>query len=123
MFSVQSSGNFNKTRAWLKAMAEGDMFSDMDKYGQRGVDALSKATPYDRGITANAWEYRVIRTKTSVEIEWSNTNVVSGAKIAILLQYGHGTGTGGYIAGQDYINPAIQPVFDEIAASVLKKVK
>lgn len=88
-----------------------------------GVDALARSTPKDSGLTANSWDYVVTRTGDSVSIYWTNTNVNDGAQIAILLQYGHGTGTGGFVAGQDYINPAIQPIFDKIQEDVWRKVK
>ena len=122
MFAVNTSGSYKNTLAFLKKVSNKGIFSDLDRYGRMGVDALSKATPYERGVTASSWTYKVISKKGSSGIEWSNTNVQSGANIAILLQYGHGTGTGGYVSGRDYINPAIQPIFDKIAKDVWKKV-
>ena len=122
MLSVQSSGSWKNTRAFLKHIADGKMFSDLDRYGRMGVDALSKATPMESGLTAHSWDYEVLRGKNASGVQWFNTNVHSGAPVAILLQYGHGTGTGGYVAGKDYINPAIQPIFDKIADDVWKKV-
>ena len=103
-------------------MAHGDIYSGLDKYGMTGVDALSSATPHESGLTASSWKYRVVRDKNHPRIEWYNTNVHHGAVIAVLLQYGHGTGTGGYVQGRDYINPAIRPVFDKIADDVWKEV-
>jgi hypothetical protein len=87
-----------------------------------GVDALAKATPSESGLTAKSWGYRIYRNRNSTGIEWYNSNENNGVNIAILLQYGHGTGTGGYVSGQDYINPAIRPIFDRIAEDVWKKV-
>jgi len=103
-------------------MSKGDIFLALEAYGQRGVDALANATPVDSGETANSWTYEVIRKHGYFSIVWSNTHVVEGRPIAILLQYGHATGTGGYVAGRDYINPAIRPIFDQIAADVWKVV-
>lgn len=100
-------------------MSDGDLFKDLDRFGRMGVDALASATPLDTGETASSWGYKVTNTKSSAGIQWYNTN----DKVAILLQYGHGTGTGGYVQGKDYINPAIQPIFDKIADDVWKKVK
>ena len=116
---LTSTGSYAKTEAWLTGLRGPKLLSDLDKYGKMGVRALEKATPVDEGDTRRSWEYRV--TKSS--IEWYNTHTNRGANIAILIQYGHGTGTGGYIQGRDYINPAIQPVFDQIAAEIGKKVK
>jgi hypothetical protein len=104
-------------------MAKGDLFSGLDHYGRMGVDALARATPVDTGLTASSWAYRIRREKGRVGIEWYNTHTVSGVQVAILIQYGHGTGTGGYVSGRDYINPAMQPLFDQIADDVWKKVK
>jgi len=98
------------------------MYSDFDRFGQMGVDALAAATPRDSGATANAWRYGIERSRKGMTIYWDNTNENKGAKIALLIQYGHGTGTGGYISGTDYINPSIKPVFDQIANDVWKKV-
>lgn len=123
MFSFTEQGNWEKTRAALKKLAGGDIFSDLDQYGKLGVQALSKATPMESGETARSWAYRVIRDPGRPGIEWYNTNKVAGkTSVAILIQYGHGTGTGGYVAGRDYINPAMRPIFDQIAADVWKKV-
>lgn len=123
MIGITSSGDLNKTRESLKALASGAVYSDLDQYGRMGVDALQKATPIDTSLTANSWQYRIIKDKKYAGIEWYNTNIVGGGTpVAILLQYGHGTGTGGYVAGRDYINPAMRPIFDKIAAEVWKKV-
>lgn len=123
MISINSSGSFKNTNSFLSRLLKGDIFSDLDRFGQMGVDALSNATPRDSGETAQSWRYKTIRKKGFIGIEWYNTNVVNGSNIAILIQYGHGTGTGGYVQGRDYINPAIQPIFDKIANDVWKKVK
>lgn len=122
MIEIVSSGSFNRTENFLKRILRGDLFSVLSQYGQAGVNALANATPVDSGLTAASWTFEVIRTKTSWEIVWRNTNVVAGRPVAILLQYGHGTGTGGYVTGRDYINPAILPIFDKIASDVWKVV-
>lgn len=119
MFQLTSSGSFSKTEAWLSKLEGQALLSDLNKYGKMGVNALAKNTPVDEGDTRNSWEYRINKNS----IEWYNTHTNRGANIAILIQYGHGTGTGGYIAGRDYINPAIQPIFDQIASDLWKKVK
>lgn len=121
MIRIESRGNHNKTSSFLTKLLRGDIYSDLNRYGEMGVEALSKATPVASSLTANSWEYRIIKGKRP-GIEWYNTNVVNGTPVAILIQYGHGTGTGGYVQGRDFINPAMQPVFDRIAADVWKKV-
>lgn len=118
MIRLTDSGSFKNTEAWLTRLTPKNLSADWDKYGRMGVSALQKATPIDDGDTRGSWSYKV--TKTA--IEWHNSHVNDGAVIAILIQYGHGTGTGGYVAGRDYINPAIKPIFDQIAADIWKKV-
>lgn len=116
-------GSYAKTESWLNKLAKGDPASTLDSLGRRGVAALASATPADSGLTARSWNYRVKRNSRSVTIEWYNTNVVNGFPVAIGLQYGHGTGTGGYIVGRDYINPAIKPVFDDIEKAIERAVR
>ena len=103
-------------------MLRGDQFRGLEAYGIRGVDALSSNTPRDSGLTAESWNYRIVKDPDHPRIEWFNDNVQNGSVIAILIQYGHGTGTGGYVEGRDYINPALRPVFDKIADDVWKEV-
>lgn len=122
MIGITSKGDLRNTRNWLKKLSSGDAYSDLDRYGRMGVEALRNSTPVDTSLTANSWRYRIIKDKKHVGIEWYNTNSAGGTPVAILLQYGHGTGTGGYVAGRDYINPAMRPIFDKIAADVWKKV-
>ena len=121
-FSFTSSGDFKKTEKFLKSLSEQDNFKTLDRFGRQGVVALSAATPVDSGETASSWYYEITRTKSSWTITFNNSNMVGGVPLAILLQYGHGTGTGGYVHGRDYINPAIQPVFDRIADEAWKAV-
>lgn len=122
MIHIMTSGSFAKTLGWLHRLKDGDIYKGLDSYGRKGVDALSRMTPRDSGATAEAWTYRITKSPGRVVISWDNTNVNDGVKIAILIQYGHGTGTGGYVTGTDYINPAIRPIFDQIATDVWKKV-
>lgn len=95
----------------------------LDTYGKAGVDALSSSTPVDTGKTARSWEYDIERSKNSVELSYHNTNIVNGVNIAVILQYGHSTRNGGYVPGRDYINPAVQPIFDEIESEAEKELK
>lgn len=120
--SFDISGDFEKTYDFLKRMSRGDAFKVLEKYGKLGVDALASATPIDSGETASSWTFEVEQTGSTYTINWLNTNVNGGVNIAIILQTGHGTGTGGYVQGRDYINPAIRPVFDKIANEVWREV-
>lgn len=124
IISIEVEKDSNETENFLKRAS--DIFqrkSVFDKYGEIGVDALRKGTPKDTGTTSESWYYEVKQDKSGVTIEWSNSNVVDGwCNIAVILQYGHGTGTGGYVKGIDYINPAMKPVFDEIANNLWKEV-
>lgn len=115
-------GNFNRVERFLNKVSNREYLNVLDKYGQMGVEALSKATPVDTGLTAQSWIYEIDRTSTTTTISWSNTNTNQGVNIAIILQYGHGTGTGGYVQGIDYINPAMRSVFDKIADQAWKEV-
>jgi hypothetical protein len=117
-----TSGSTARTQAFLTKMQSSDMFSGLEALAQEGVNALAAFTPVDSGLTAASWSYEIVRTSSSLSISWLNTNRNGTANIAVLLQYGHGTGTGGFISGYDYINPAIQPVFDRIAEEIWKKV-
>lgn len=123
MIRVTTKGDFNKTRDLLDRVRNGHLYHDLDQYGRIGVDILSRATPVRTSLTAHSWGYRVIRDRRKPGIEWYNTNVVNGTPVAILIQYGHGTGTGGYVQGRDYINPVMRPLFDHIANEIWKKVK
>lgn len=114
--SASASSSGDSTEAWLKRITSGpSLFSRLEKYGQAGVAALSAATPRDSGETAGAWFYEVIELQGSWSLVWGNNHVEDGRQIAILLQYGHGTRTGGYVEGRDYINPALRPIFDQAA--------
>lgn len=123
MIGIRVSGSFNKTISSLKNSMSDSIFSDLNRYGQLGVDALSKATPVESGETARSWRYEIRTTRRGISLIWLNDHVNDGVNIALLIQYGHGTGTGGYVAGYDYINPALRPIFDSIATEVWEKVK
>lgn len=116
MISFRQKGDFSKLNRYFERVKEAARVSVLDKYGQAGVAALSSATPVDSGETANSWFYEIEHTSTSATITFCNSHINKGVPIAIILQYGHGTGTGGWVEGRDYINPAIQPVFDKITS-------
>lgn len=123
MIVLTQSGNFNNTERFLKGAKKLDIKRILESYGREGVRALASATPVDSGLTADSWGFRITISKGSFSIVWTNSNVVKGVPIAIILQYGHGTGTGGYVQGRDYINPVIQPIFQKIADSVWLEVR
>lgn len=114
MINFRQTGDWSKTTNFMKRLKQRKYLKFLDKYGQRGVDALSSATPVDTGKTANSWSYEIRKNDKKVSIVFKNSNIVNGVPIAIILQYGHGTRNGGWVEGRDYINPAIQPIFDEI---------
>jgi hypothetical protein len=122
-FQLSSRGSF-KTEAWLQKVVKDTVFPSLDEYGRQGVAALSAATPTESGATSSSWYYEIKRDRKGVTIEWRNNHMAgnSNVPVAVLLQYGHGTGTGGYVQGRDFINPAIQPIMDRIAQDVWKVV-
>lgn len=122
MIGFRHKGDFSKTTSFLKRMKENNFIKDLDKYGQKGVDALASATPVDTGLTASSWYYKIEREDGIVKLNFCNSNIQNGVPIAIILQYGHATRNGGWIEGRDYINPAIQPIFDEIANNAWREV-
>ena len=122
MISFGGKGDFSKTIRYFTKLKNAMQLEILEKYGRAGVAALSSATPVDSGKTASSWTYEVSRSQTGATITFYNSNVNKGVNIAIILQYGHGTGTGGWVEGRDYINPAIQPVFDKMVESVWKEV-
>lgn len=122
MIGFRIKGDFKKANSYFEKLREVVKLGMLDKYGRLGVDALASATPVDTGLTAKCWEYRIERTASSASIIYYNTNRNKGVLIAVILQYGHGTGTGGWVEGRDYINPAIQPVFDKIAEDAWEEV-
>lgn len=122
MITFRQQGDFSKLTRYFERVKEAVKLGDLDKYGQAGVDALASATPSDSGLTASSWYYEIINQNGSARIIFKNSNINAGVPIAIILQYGHGTGTGGWVQGRDYINPAIQPIFDKIAEDAWKEV-
>ena len=122
MIRIVTKGDFNNTFRFLNKMSKFQINKILEKYGQMGVEALRSATPVDSGKTAESWGYEISIGKEGATIYWTNTNQNKGVYIAVILQYGHGTGTGGYVQGVDYINPAIRPVFDKIAEEAWMEV-
>lgn len=122
MITFRQKGDFSKLTRYLEKVKETVKLGDLDKYGREGVAALASATPVDTGLTANSWYYKIENQNGRVSISFLNSNVNKGVPIAIILQYGHGTRNGGWVQGRDYINPAIQPIFDKIVESAWKEV-
>ena len=122
LIRITTKGDFNNTFRFLNKMSKFQINKILEKYGQMGVEALRSATPIDSGKTAESWGYEISVGKEGATIHWTNTNQNKGVYIAVILQYGHGTGTGGYVQGIDYINPAIRPVFDKIAEEAWMEV-
>lgn len=122
MIRVTVKGDWSKTEKFLKHASKVELDSILNKYGQEGVRALQNATPIDTGKTASSWNYEIEYSKGSLSIIWTNSNVNNHVNIALILQYGHGTRNGGYVVGRDYINPAMQPIFDKIADDAWKEV-
>lgn len=122
MITFQQKGDFSKTTKFFEKLLNVVKLGELDRYGRQGVEALASATPKDTGRTAESWKYEIVRDRESATIRWYNTNENNGVNIAVILQYGHGTRNGGYVRGRDYINPAIQPVFDEIAETAWKEI-
>ena len=122
MITFRQKGDFSKLTRFLERAKEAVHLGDLDKYGRAGVAALASATPVDSGETASSWYYEITNKNGSAVISFRNSNVQNGVPIAIILQYGHGTGTGGWVQVRDYINPAIQPIFDQIANNAWKEV-
>ena len=122
MISFRHKGNFSKTEKYLRNMKAKKLFNALNKYGQEGVAVLMSATPIDTGKTAMSWRYEIVQENGSIRLIFCNDNIQNGVPIAIILQYGHGTRHGGWVEGRDYINPAIQPIFDKIAESCWREV-
>lgn len=123
MISFKQKGDFSNLSRFLEKAKESIKIGDLDRYGREGVAALSSVTPVDSGLTASSWYYKIERGNGSISISFHNSNIQNGVPIAIILQYGHGTRNGGWVEGRDYINPAIQPLFDKIADNAWKEVR
>lgn len=122
MISFRHKGDFSKLTRYFINAKESAKIKDLDKYGRMGVAALASATPVDSGLTARSWHYDITEKNGVIRLNFRNSNIQNGVPIAIILQYGHGTGTGGWVEGRDYINPAIQPIFDKITENAWKEV-
>ena len=122
MITFRQKGDFSKLTRYLERVKEVIRRGDLDKYGRAGVAALASATPIDTRLTASSWYYKIEHSNGSAVISFHNSNIQNGVPIAIILQYGHGTGTGGWVEGRDYINPAIRPIFDAIANDAWREV-
>lgn len=119
MITFTHKGDFSKTFKFLQRKINA---KDLTKFGELGVVALREATPKDTGVTADSWYYRIVEENGRLSIEWLNSNIQNGVPIAIILQYGHATGTGGWVEGIDYINPAIRPIFQSIADNAWREL-
>lgn len=122
MISFSHKGDFSKVTRYLERLKNAARLGILDKYGREGVAALASATPVDTGLTASSWSYDIEHGQGSATISFHNSNIQNGVPIAVILQFGHGTGTGGWVQGRDYINPAIQPLFDKIANDAWREV-
>lgn len=122
LISIRNTGNFQKTDRFLSGLIGVHYMRKLRKYGEKGVAALREATPKDSGKTAEAWSYEITQDPGRTAIYWKNSHVENGVNIAVILQYGHGTRTGGFVEGIDYITPAIRPIFEEMANAVWKEV-
>jgi len=122
LIRFKQKGDFKNLESFLNRAGNFDMRTFLDRYGREGVEALRSNTPIDSGLTASSWDYYIDTNKRTSKIVWTNTHNISGVNIAIILQYGHATKNGGYVQGQDYINPAIRPIMDKIAEDVWREV-
>lgn len=122
MITFKHRGDFKNTEKFLNRVRGAGYLNVLAKYGQAGVHALAAATPSDSGETAKSWTYEIERTSTTTTISWLNTHENDGVNIAVILQYGHGTGTGGFVQGRDYVNPAMKAIFDNLAQAAWKEV-
>lgn len=122
MIKFSQKGDLSKTLTFLKKIKNTNIRNILTKYGEKGVAALSNATPRKTGLTANSWSYKIVEDGQSISLTFHNSNIQNGVPIAIILQYGHGTGTGGWVEGIDYINPAIKPIFDELSKQAWEEV-
>lgn len=122
MISITSKGDYRKAEKFLDRLNKGLDLDCLNKYGEMGVTALADATPKRSGKTASSWYYEINKEPDGAVIQFNNSNVNKGVNIAVILQYGHGTGTGGYVEGIDYINPACRPIFDQIARDAFKEL-
>jgi hypothetical protein len=123
MIQLVANPRFVKTDSFFQRILEKVKLSSLDKWGKKGVDALSSATPVDTGKTASSWSYKIERNQNGVKLVWLNSNVNDGVNIALIIQYGHVSRNGVYVEGRDYINPTLVPIFNEIEEDAWKEVK
>lgn len=123
MITIEQKGSFKNTDNFLKSMSEKSIYKTLEKYAREGVSALSAATPVESGLSADSWDYEIKNIPGSYSITWTNTNLVNGVPVVILLQYGHGTKSGTYVEGIDFINPALRPIFNKISNEAWREVK
>lgn len=122
MIKFKHKGNFKNTDKFFSDIYSIDYKNMLSIYGREGAQALESATPVSTGETARAWKYDIIKNKNGYQIVWSNTNMVDGIPVVILIQYGHGTKNGGYVEGIDFVNPALAPIFKKMADRIWKEV-
>lgn len=122
MISITTSGSFKNTEKFLSTLSRSQMFTALDGIAKEGVNALSTATPVETGRASSSWDYEIKIKARGCAIYWTNSDIENGFPVAVMAQYGHGTGTGGYVQGTDYINPALKPIFDRMADKVWKAV-
>ena len=122
VIEMRQYGEFKRTLEFFTHLKSRSISGVLEKYGQKGVEALAKATPKATGKTAASWSYEIKIEQGGASLCWKNANIVDGVPIAVILQYGHGTRNGGYVTGVDYINPAMKPIFDGIASELWKEV-
>lgn len=122
MVKITQKGDFSRVTTYLERVKRRASIKDLEVYAKRGVEALAAATPVDSGVTASSWYYKIENQNGKITMSFCNSNIVDGVPIAIILQYGHATRNGGWVEGRDYINPAIQPIFDEITKDAWKEV-
>ena len=122
MISVSHKGDFNNLETLINRVLRRDYLNILAEYGRKGVEALKAATPVDTGLTRDSWEYEITANSKKTSIYWTNSNIQNGIPIAIILQYGHGTKNGGYVQGVDYINPALAPIFSQMANEAWRRI-
>jgi hypothetical protein len=121
-FHLESRGNFRKTEAWLQRLQKIKFDAILRECGQQGVEALRAATPVETGLASQSWDYKVSSSSTGATIDWRNFDIENGFNVVISLQFGYSTGTGGYVPGRDFINPAMRPVFDSFIERIRAEV-
>lgn len=122
MISFKQTGDFSKTIDYFMNLLKNDPLYVLETCARQGVIALAEATPKDTGLTADSWDYNIIKTDNGYKVEWTNSNIVKGIPVAILIEYGHGTRGGAYVQANDFINPALAPIFEQIAEIIWEEV-